>query len=65
MENLNESKIGCGVHLNPNGSDLRCGQKINNLNCNANEGVVQLCAVCALRKQNKALLDMLNSKRGE
>lgn len=60
---LNQSPIGCRVHLNPNGSDLRCGDRVNNVNWNPNEGAVQLCTICSLRKQNSTLLDMLNSQR--
>ena len=59
---MNTDKIGCRVQLNPNGSDLRCGDKVNKVNWNPNEGVVQLCQICQLRKQNTTLLDMLNSK---
>ena len=54
--------IGCRVHLNPNGSDLRCGDKLNNLNWNKNEGVVQLCEACRLKQQNNTLMEMLNHK---
>lgn len=60
MEKLD--KIGCRVHLNPNGSSLRCGDKVNAWNWNPNEGVVQLCDVCKLKKQNASLLDMLNRR---
>lgn len=56
----NYEHIGCRVHLNPNGSDLRCGDKVNNLNWNPNEGVVQLCEMCRLKKQNATLLETLN-----
>ncbi|WP_145601645.1 hypothetical protein [Yersinia frederiksenii] len=56
-------KVGCGVHLNPNGSDLRCGQKINNRNWNENEGVVQLCVICELKQRNNSLMDALQTKQ--
>ncbi len=56
----NYEQIGCRVQLNPNGSDLRCGDKVNNINWNPNEGVVQLCEMCRLKKQNATLLEMLN-----
>lgn len=55
-------KIGCGVHLNPNGSDLRCGQKLNNRNWNEEEGVIQLCIICELKQRNNSLMDALQSK---
>lgn len=57
-----QDNIGCRVLLNPNGSSLRCGDKVNTWNWNPNEGVVQLCAVCKLKKQNASLLDMLNRR---
>lgn len=60
---LNESPIGCRVQLNPNGSDLRCGDRVNNVNWNPNEGAVQLCTICSLRKQNSSLLGMINAQR--
>lgn len=62
---LNEDAIGCRVHLNPSGSDLRCGDKINAWNWNPNEGVVQLCPLCSLKKQNASRLEMLNRRNGE
>lgn len=58
----NYDAIGCRVHLNPNGSDLRCGDKLNNINWNQNEGVVQLCEICRLKKQNSTMLEMLNRR---
>lgn len=54
--------VGCRVHLNPNGSDLRCGDRVNNFNWNEDEGYIQLCQVCSLRKQNSALIEMLSKK---
>lgn len=60
---LKTDRIGCRVQLNPNGSDLRCGDRVNNVNWNPNEGAVQLCTICSLRKKNASLLDMLNSQR--
>lgn len=56
-------KVGCGVHLNPNGSDLRCGQKINNRNWNENEGAIQLCIICELKQRNNSLMAALQSKQ--
>ncbi|MEI7177071.1 hypothetical protein [Pectobacterium carotovorum] len=53
---------GCRVQLNPNGSDIRCGDKVNNRNWNPNEGVVQLCPICQLKRQNNSLIEMLNRK---
>lgn len=53
---------GCRVQLNPNGSDIRCGDKVNNRNWNPNEGVVQLCPMCQLKQQNNTLIEMLNRK---
>lgn len=58
----NYDDIGCRVQLNPNGSDQRCGDKLNNINWNPNEGVVQLCEVCRLKKQNNSMLKMLNRR---
>lgn len=55
--------IGCRVQLNPNGSDLRCGDKLNNINWNPNEGVVQLCEMCRLKKMNNSLSKMLNRSK--
>lgn len=65
-----DHQIGCRVLLNPvmqnpNGYGLRCGDKVNNLNWNPNEGVVQLCPICILRKQNATLVDMLNRRRND
>jgi hypothetical protein len=58
----NYDDIGCRVHLNPNGSDLRCGDTATYRNWNASEGVVQLCEICRLKKQNKTMLEMLNRR---
>lgn len=58
-----DEEIGCRVQLNPNGSDLRCGDRVNNVNWNPNEGVIQLCQMCALRKQNMSLINLLNRKQ--
>lgn len=58
----NYDRIGCRVQLNPNGNDLRCGDKLNNINWNQNEGVVQLCEICRLKKQNSTMLEMLNRR---
>lgn len=55
--------IGCRLLLNPNGSSLRCGDRINNVNWNPNEGAIQLCPMCELRKQNNTLVDMLNRRK--
>lgn len=57
-----DEEIGCRVHLNPNGSDLRCGDRINNINWNPNEGVIQLCEMCKLKKQNASLVEALNRR---
>lgn len=54
-----DEQIGCRVHLNPNGSDLRCGDRINNLF----GAPQQLCEMCQLRKRNSTLVDMLNRRR--
>lgn len=63
---LNQSFIGCRAHLNPKGSDLRCGDKVSAWNWNLNEGVVQLCPLCSLKKQNSVMIDMLNRRnKGE
>ncbi len=62
---IKDDVIGCRVQLNPNGSDLRCGDKVNNINWNENEGVVQLCTMCQLRKQNSTLRNMLNHKHNK
>lgn len=61
---MSRDQIGCRIQLNPNGSDLRCGDRVNNLNWNPNEGCIQLCPMCSLRKQNSTLMEMLNRKRG-
>ena len=53
---------GCRTLLNPNGSSLRCGDKVNHLNWEPNEGAVQLCEVCKLHKRNATLESMLNRK---
>ncbi len=55
-----DEEIGCRIHLNLNGSDLRCGDRINNINWNPNEGVIQLCETCKLKKQNASLVEALN-----
>lgn len=60
-----EEVHGCRVQLNPNGSDLRCGDRINNLNWNQNEGVVQLCPMCQLKQKNNTLIEMVNRQREE
>lgn len=52
--------VGCRTQLNPNGSDLRCGDKVNSNNWNENEGFVQLCGMCSLKRKNNTLIDMLN-----
>lgn len=57
-----DEEIGCRVHLNPNGSDLRCGDRVNNVNWNPNEGVIQLCEMCKLKKQNASLVEALNRR---
>lgn len=57
-----DEKIGCRVHLNPNGSDLRCGDRVNNVNWNQNEGSIQLCEMCKLKKQNASLVEALNRR---
>ncbi|TQC75571.1 hypothetical protein [Pantoea dispersa] len=59
---LKTDKIGCRVQLNPNGSDLRCGDRVNNVNWNLNEGVVELCEVCKLKLRNASLLEALNRR---
>lgn len=62
---LNLAPTGCRVQLNPNGSDLRCGDKLNNVNFSPNEGAIQYCAMCRLKLQNATLLEMLNRRKGE
>lgn len=57
-----DEEIGCRVHLNPNGSDLRCGDRVNNVNWNQNEGAIQLCEMCKLKKQNASLVEALNRR---
>lgn len=57
-----DEEIGCRVHLNPNGSDLRCGDRVNNVNWNPNEGAIQLCEMCKLKKQNASLVEALNRR---
>lgn len=59
-----DEEIGCRTQLNPNGSDLRCGDKVNAWNWNHNEGLVQLCPICELKRKNNYLIDMLNKKIG-
>lgn len=59
-----DQHIGCRIQLNPNGSDLRCGDKINNLNWNPNEGALQLCPMCRIRMQNMSLIDAINRRVG-
>lgn len=62
---LNLAPTGCRLQLNPNGSDLRCGDKTNNLNFNPNEGVIQYCAMCRLKLKNAILLEAINRRNGE
>lgn len=57
-----DDRVGCRIQLNPNGSDLRCGDRINNINWNLNEGVVQLCEVCKIKQRNLNLVKALKEK---
>lgn len=59
---MKDYNYGCRILLNPNGSSLRCGDKVNNLNWELNEGVVQLCEMCRLLKRNEDLESVLNRK---
>lgn len=44
-----EEYKGCGIHINPNGSDLRCGQKeFSPLYGNSS---VILCNNCQMKRQ--------------
>lgn len=59
---MKDYNYGCRILLNPNGSSLRCGDKVDHLNWEPNEGVVQLCELCRLRKRSASLESMLNRK---
>lgn len=49
---MKTDNYGCRVQLNPNGSDLRCGDK--------RWDSIQLCKMCQLKKRNASLTEMLN-----
>ena len=49
---MKTDNYGCRAQLNPNGSDLRCGDK--------RWDRIQLCEMCQLKKRNASLTEMLN-----
>ncbi|EAB5377026.1 hypothetical protein TX36_24210 [Salmonella enterica] len=57
-----DEQTGCRVILHPNHSSVRCGDRVNNVNWNPNEGAIQLCPMCELRRKNSSLIDALNAK---
>ena len=65
MKNEEREMIGCGSHLNPNGSDLRCGQKVFSPLSGCSE--MELCSTCMLKRKINGYQDAFDrlSNNGE